>query len=552
MQPQEGYGSAVNDLLESIRLSISEEKPSDPVAFIAQKLKSAVFQVKCDAIPASYPPELGQKALTIVVLGASGDLAKKKTFPALFALFSHGLLPPHVNIVGYARTPMEAKDLRERLLAFLPAKAQPCHKDRFLQRITYFRGEYNSLDDFAGLNKHIEDLETKGKGPGNRVFYFALPPTAFVDVAKCVHEKAMPTAGWGRVVIEKPFGSDTESSNRLSAELRPLFREEQVFRIDHYLGKEMVQNLVTLRFANHVFGTVWNNRHISNVQITFKEKIGTEGRGGYFDQFGIIRDVIQNHLTQILALLAMEKPRTLNAEDIRDEKVAVLRCCLPVKLEECVLGQYGPSADGKEKGYLDDPTVPKGSNTPTFASMVVHINNDRWAGVPFIVKAGKALDAKVVLVRIQFRDEIRPFLDRTQRNELVIRAQPDEAMYLKITSKSPGMNNNLQQTELDLSYKHRYENVVLGDAYESLINEVILGNSTNFVRSDELEAAWNIYTPLLHRIAQEKIPLVTYPFGSRGPAEADDLACKMGYKRTTGYEWSTAHKEGKAAAATHS
>ena len=251
--------------------------------------------------------------------------------------------------------------------------------------------------------------------------------------------------------------------------------------------------------------------------------------------------MIQNHLTQILALIAMEKPKSLDAEAIRDEKVAVLKCVEPARLEDCVLGQYTASEDGKIPGYLEDDTVPKGSNCPTFASMALTINNDRWQGVPFIVKAGKALDSKVVLIRIQFKDEVRPYGNVVQRNELVIRAQPDESMYLKITTKSPGLGTEVHQTELDLSYKHRYDEIRLPEAYESLINEVVLGNSTNFVRSDELEAAWNIYTPLLNQIEEQKVPVTPYVAGSRGPKSADALAEKCGYKRTTGYEWAPSH-----------
>merc|ERR1711991_1250571 len=235
----------------------------------------------------------------------------------------------------------------------------------------------------------------------------------------------------------------------------------------------------------------------------------------------------------------MEKPRSLDGEHIRDKKVAALRCVAPIELENCVLGQYTAKKDGSEPGYLDDPTVPKGSNCPTFASVAMFVNNDRWDGVPFIMKAGKALDRNEVVIRVQLRDEIRPFGDQTQRNELVIRAQPDEAMYLKIMTKAPGIGQDVTMTELDLTYKERFDDVRLPDAYESLINEVIRGNATNFVRSDELDAAWRIFTPLLHKIDNGELKPTPYAFGTRGPEAADALAKRMGYVRTQQYEWAS-------------
>lgn len=538
------YNRRIDELFRDLRAKVDKDKPADPLAYLQLMLqRSEVFELPfCEVIQERVSTELKQRALTIVVLGASGDLAKKKTFPALFSLYCHGLLPLNTSIVGYARTAMSDAEYRQRISAYFPKDLTACYKDAFLALNTYCQGSYDDVTDFKKLDEHCAAREL-GKllaQPGaNRVFYLALPPTAFVGAATGIRNAAMACEGWTRVVVEKPFGRDTASSNELSRQLAALFNESQLFRIDHYLGKEMVANLTTLRFANHVFGALWSNNHIANVQITFKEMIGTEGRGGYFDNFGIIRDVIQNHLTQILALIAMEKPKTLDAEAIRDEKVAVLRCVEPATLENCVLGQY--TGNGKMPGYLEDPTVPAGSNCPTFASLALFINNDRWQGVPFIVKAGKALDSKVVLIRIQFKDEVRPFGGRVQRNELVIRAQPEEAMYLKISTKTPGMGTDVHQTELDLSYKHRYDEVRLPEAYESLINEVVQGNSTNFVRSDELEAAWKIFTPLLHKIENEKVPVTPYVAGSRGPAAADALAERWGYKRTTGYEWSPSH-----------
>lgn len=268
--------------------------------------------------------------------------------------------------------------------------------------------------------------------------------------------------GWNRIIVEKPFGKDAASSKALSDHLTSLFKEEQLYRIDHYLGKEMVQNLMTIRFGNRIFNPTWNRENISSVLISFKEPFGTKGRGGYFDEFGIIRDVMQNHLLQILSLVAMEKPVTCHPDDIRDEKVKVLKSIKSLELDDCVLGQYVGNPDGKDDdakmGYLDDPTVPAGSKTPTFALAVLQIKNERWDGVPFILRCGKALNEQKAEVRIQYRDVPGDiFGGRSKRNEMVIRVQPGEALYVKMMTKSPGITFDMEETELDLTYNHRYK-----------------------------------------------------------------------------------------------
>jgi glucose-6-phosphate 1-dehydrogenase len=549
------YTADVDNILDSLREKVLEKKPDDVFTFLsttALELQKDEKRESCERIVSKVSDEQKSRALTVIVLGASGDLAKKKTFPALFQLFCDGLLPPQVNIVGYARTKQEnvEKWKRETLAKhFTRLSERGCHVEQFLKHISYFTGSYDKVEDFKKLDEHIRKLEGEFKGPekgGDRLFYLALPPSAFAGACGSIRGGAVPqeAGGWVRVIIEKPFGHDADSSAELSKAIEPFFDESQIYRIDHYLGKEMVQNIITTRFANRIFSAIWNSNNIACVQITFKETIGTEGRGGYFDSIGIIRDVMQNHLTQILALLAMEKPRSLDAEHIRDEKVAVLKCIAPIKKEDCVLGQYTAAADGSMPGYLEDETVPKGSTCPTFAVVRLHINNDRWAGVPFILKAGKAVEQKYVAIRIQFKDEIRPYGDAAQRNELVIRAQPSEAMYMKITTKMPGLNEDLRethQTELDLSYHSRF-NVHLPDAYESLINDALRGNSTNFVRKDELDVAWRIFTPLLHQIDRGELHPIPYQAGTRGPKEADDFILESGFKFQKGYHWLAPNK----------
>eukprot|EP00796_Vickermania_ingenoplastis_P006309 gene6309-4540_t len=550
------YVADVNSILDTVRDKILDSRPANVYSFlfkVAKELQAHHENIEtCSRIIPKFPEFLTERALTIVILGASGDLAKKKTFPALFHLYCDGLLPPHTRIVGYARTKMEdvEKWKHETLKSyFTRLNERGCHVEPFLKRVSYVAGSYTDVKDFEHLEKELQKVEKEFKGSdteANRLFYLALPPTAFVDAATGIrHGTSAPgVRGWVRVVVEKPFGKDTETSAQLSHALEPLFDESQLFRIDHYLGKEMVQNILTTRFANHIFHSVWNAEHIQTVQITFKEKIGTEGRGGYFDNFGIIRDVIQNHLTQILALVAMEVPTSLDAEAIRNAKVAVLRCIEPASKElGCVLGQYTAAADGSMPGYLEDKTVPEGSRCPTFAMIRLHINNDRWRGVPFLIKAGKALEDKYVGVRIQFKDMVHPYGDASQRNELVIRAQPSESMYLKITAKTPGLQQDLRdtrQTELDLTYHSRY-NVHLPDAYESLISAALAGNTTNFVRKDELDAAWRIFTPVLHQIDRGELDPIPYPAGTRGPKEADALLLDSGFLPSTDYQWNPPH-----------
>nr|CAG8640661.1 12361_t:CDS:2 [Entrophospora candida]CAG8644559.1 6124_t:CDS:2 [Entrophospora candida] len=482
-------------------------------------------------------------ATTII---ASGDLAKKKTYPALFGLYRNGFLPARTCIVGYARTKLDLKTFHERISAFVKILNDEIRQQlsEFLKLCTYVSGQYDNDDDYKRLNKNIEDIERRDTKniAKNRIFYMALPPSVFVPVATGVRNNVYTRRGINRLIVEKPFGHDLESSRELDKALAPLWKEEETYRIDHYLGKEMVKNLLTIRFANVFFGAIWNRYSISNIQITFKEQIGTEGRGGYFDEFGIIRDVMQNHLLQILSIAAMERPVSLSAEDVRDEKVRVLRNIPPVKLDDVFLGQYSKSEDGTKLGYLDDKTVPAGSNCPTYAIAVLFINNERWEGVPFILKCGKALNEPKTEIRVQFQDVPGNVFKDASRNELVIRVQPNEAVYMKMTSKLPGLSMDTVISELDLTYKKRFSDLKIPDAYEALILDVLNGDHSNFVRNDELDAAWRIFTPILHKIENEKIKPLPYAYGSRGPAGSDEFVAKYGYKRSTQeYNWTERH-----------
>ncbi|GAB5034319.1 glucose-6-phosphate dehydrogenase [Nannochloropsis oceanica] len=483
--------------------------------------------------------------LSIVVVGASGDLAKKKTFPSLFDLYSHGYIPEHVVILGYARSHKSDEELRAQLKPFLVKHGDADKVDNFLEKIVYRSGEYNDKNAFASLHGELLEFEASQgiSNTTNRLFYFAIPPNVFLDTARSIHGTAVSPSGWTRIVVEKPFGHDYDSCERLSEGLGELFTEDHLYRIDHYLGKEMVQNLICLRFANEFLEPLWNRDHVQCVLITFKEDFGTQGRGGYFDKSGIIRDILQNHLTQVLSLVAMEPPVRVSgpghSDFVRDAKVQLLECIPSVTVDDVVLGQY--TGDEKHEGYLDDTTVPNESRTPTFCSAVVRIHNRRWDGVPFILKAGKALDDRKAEIRVQFRQppagqymfDGRPM----PPNELVIRLQPKEAIYLKTNVKAPGLRSAPLQSELDLSYHLRYPDTYNPEAYTRLLLDILRGQQSTFVRNDELLASWKIWTPLLHAIEQGKIQPIPYAYGSRGPAEADELAKKVGFVYSGRYTW---------------
>ncbi|CAN7127439.1 unnamed protein product [Brassica rapa subsp. narinosa] len=479
-----------------------------------------------------------QSTVSITVVGASGDLAKKKIFPALFALYYEGCLPEHFTIYGYARSKMTDAELRDMVSKTLTCridKRENCGEkmEEFLKRCFYHTGQYDSQEHFVTLDKKLKEHE--GGRLSNRLFYLSIPPNIFVDAVKCASSSASSISGWTRVIVEKPFGRDSKTSAALTKSLKQYLEEDQIFRIDHYLGKELVENLSVLRFSNLIFEPLWSRQYIQNVQFIFSEDFGTEGRGGYFDHYGIIRDIMQNHLLQILALFAMETPVSLDAEDIRNEKVKVLRSMRPIQLEDVVIGQYKSTTKGgvTYPGYTDDKTVPKDSLTPTFAAAALFIDNARWDGVPFLMKAGKALHTRSAEIRVQFRhvpgnlynrNSGGTNLDRTT-NELVIRVQPDEGIYLKINNKVPGLGMRLDQSNLNLLYSARYSKEI-PDAYERLLLDAIEGERRLFIRSDELDAAWALFTPLLKEIEEKKTIPEFYPYGSRGPVGAHYLAAK--------------------------
>ena len=486
----------------------------------------------------------------ITVFGASGDLSKKKTFPAIFGLFKQGeISKDECKIVGYARSKMNDEELRDRLKPFLlkqVSKESNGEKivDEFLSNVTYVQGPYDTDEGYQKLGEAYKEIEKSlNKGsPVNKLHYLALPPSVFGSVCEKIKNNIYVNEDDAKtkIIVEKPFGHDLESSRQLQKELAPLFTEDELYRIDHYLGKEMVKNLLILRFGNILFNSAWNKENIQNIQITFKEPFGTEGRGGYFNDIGIIRDVMQNHLLQVLTLLTMERPVTFDSEAVRDEKVKVLKAIAPIDHDDIIIGQYGKSEDGSKPSYLDDETVPEGSKCITFAAMNFQIRNERWDGVPIVMKAGKALDVGKVEIRIQFKPVASGMFSQIPNNELVIRIQPDEAVYLKCNMKTPGLSTTTKITDLNLTYADRYEDFWIPQAYEALIRDALIGDHSNFVRDDELDVSWALFTPLLDYLEGENAPEPTiYAYGSRGPVELNDYMHNHNYKYMHGdiYQW---------------
>lgn len=478
--------------------------------------------------------------LSIVVVGASGDLASRKIFPALFALYCQGYLPRRFNVFGFARSAMDHAAFRKHIegklaCRYVPGESCAAKMSEFLARCHYVSGQYGSSDAYLDLYGFMRQVE--GTAGADRIYYLAIPPSIFLEVAHALGGAGLvrceARGPWSRVVIEKPFGRDRESSDRLGRELAQVFTEEQTYRIDHYLGKQAVQNLLVLRFANTVFEPLWTSRTVSRVTICWKEDIGIEGRGGYFDGYGILRDVMQNHLLQVLSLVAMEPPASADAARVGDAKVAVLRAVPPLSLDDVVLGQYRGTVRGGMRipGYTEDPSVPPASLTPTYAAVRLRVNTPRWQDVPFVMTAGKGLDRRVSEVTVWFREPVRGIFAGGAAglppNHLVIRLQPDEAIELGIVNKKPGLQLELVDTNLDLRYRTAFP-VEVPDAYECLLLDVMRGDRSLFIRKDELAAAWDIFTPLLRQIEQRGVKPQQYDFGSEGPVAARDFASLAG------------------------
>ncbi len=475
----------------------------------------------------------------MVIFGATGDLSGRKLLPALYNLSKQRLLPAGFAVVGAAIDDLTDDSFRkhasEKIAEF--SRTQPIDQrvlDAFLQSCFYVKVDFGKLDDFKALQRRLTELDSTRHVSGNRMFYCATPPPTYETIVEQLKAAGM-TAGTGfhRIVVEKPFGSDLKSARELTAILQGVFHEDAVYRIDHYLGKETVQNILAFRFANSIFEPVWNSNLIDSVQITVAEEIGVEGRGAYYDKAGALRDIVQNHALQLLALVAMEPPLAFEANAVRDEKVKVLRAIRPISDEEVarwtVRGQYakGWVLGQQVPGYRDEKNIAPGSLTETFATLKLEVDNWRWANVPFYIRAGKRMPKRVTEIRIQFKRPPHMTFgpDATHEldpNAITLRIQPEEGISLRFGAKVPSAGLRIRSVTMDFQYMTAFL-VETPEAYERLLLDCMIGDPTLFTRADEVEAAWKLIDPIEAAWRDDRPQLAMYPGGTWGPPAADRL-----------------------------
>ena len=483
----------------------------------------------------------------LVLFGGTGDLAHRKVLPALYQLWRTNLLPHEFMLVAIGRRPYDDETFRADIRASLERFSRVLPIDEavwasFRERIVYHGGDFNDPDTYSRLTARLDACDTEHGTRGNRLYYLATHSSSFPEIigelgrAGLDHE--VHGAGWRRIVIEKPFGRDLESAIRLNREVGKVFRESQVYRIDHYLGKETVRNLLVFRFGNGIFEPIWNRRYVDHVQITVAESIGIENRGSFYEETGASRDFLQNHLMQLLSLVAMEPPASFDADALRDEKVKVVRAIAPLSPDEIrrdvVRGQYGRGwvAATEVPGYRDERDVDPESETETFVAARFAIDDWRWAGVPFYLRMGKRLPKRATEIAIQFRAvPHRLFTDAgadPEPNLLAMRIQPDEGILLRFGAKVPGLGIDVRAVNMDFTYGSAFS-VDSPDAYETLILDALLGDASLFTRADEVEQAWGVVTPIIDVWADSPPPeFPNYEAGSWGPPAADELLARDG------------------------
>ena len=480
----------------------------------------------------------------VVIFGASGDLTKRKLLPALFHLEQQGLLPKDFAVVGVARRDISATfaaDMQDGIIKGGGVEENDPKLAPFMERVKYFATNFDDDDGYAKLKVFLADLDTKLNTKGNRLFYLAVAPEYFADVTQRLAKQDMTKPAepsWAHVIIEKPFGTDLESAKKLNDEINAVLKEEQIFRIDHYLGKETVQNILVFRFANAMFEPIWNRNYIDHVEITAAESIGIEGRGPFYEKAGALRDVLQNHVMEVLSFVAMEPPDSFESNAVRIEKLKVWRAIEPIPVEDTVRGQYGPGTVGDEKaiGYREEERVDPNSTTETFAAMKLQIENWRWAGVPIYIRAGKRLAKRVTEVTVTFKQPPMHLFKsnnantQVQPNVLKMRIQPDEGIMLQFGAKIPGPTTNVKPVIMDFSYAEAFGKSS-ANGYERLLLDAMLGDGTLFAHRDGVEATWALMTPILEAWAKNPpTDFPNYAAGTWGPDAADALLRHDGRK----------------------
>ncbi len=494
-------------------------------------------------------PATAEDSCALVIFGASGDLAKRKLVPALWSMFQGRVLPEPFGVIGVARSEMTNEQFRTRMRDAIAefARVQPPSQkvwERFAQALFYYVGDPADPDLYLGLGDYLRRVEQERGTGGNRLFYCATPPSLYPPLVRRLGAAGLNrppegSGGWARIIIEKPFGRDLASARALNQVVASVFAEDQVYRIDHYLGKETVQNVLVFRWANGIFEPLWNRNHVDHVQITVGETIGVEARGAYYEEAGALRDMIQNHILQLLCLVAMEPPVTFDAYPVRDEKTKVMRAIRPIAPNEvervAVRGQYGPGfVEGQRVvGYRGEKGVSGESITETYAALRLEVDNWRWAGVPFFLRTGKRLAKRASEIAVQFKRTPHLVFRRNpeilaEPNLLVLRIQPNEGMSLSFGAKLPGPELRIKPVEMDFDYEHAFGGEP-PEAYERLLLDAMKGDATLYARGDWVDMAWELLGPVVDAWAvgdPNKFP--DYEAGTWGPAEADRLIEQSG------------------------
>jgi glucose-6-phosphate 1-dehydrogenase len=475
---------------------------------------------------------------TLIIFGGTGDLTRRKLMPAIFRLWQQNLMPAEFAVVGIAREELDDEEFRDRMREALGEFAKaPTEEEwtEFGQRLFFASHVFDDEIGFDGLKLQLAGIDDHFGLPGNRVYYMAVPPQVVDDIARDLHVAGLICPAdckcWCRVIVEKPFGRDLQSAQALNSELHQVFDERQIYRIDHYLGKETLQNLMVFRFGNAVWEPLWSRAHVDHVQITVSETVGVERRADYYEQSGALRDMVQSHLLQVLSLVAMEPPASYDADSVRNEKVKVLRAIRPFDVDsgDVVRGHYTAAVmAGKQvPGYREEEGVKPDSRVETFAALRVWIDNWRWAGVPFYLRTGKRLASKATEVVVRFRPAPHPVMDVHEGdaptpNALVLRIQPREGISLYFEAKLPGLSGAMRPVSMDFEYSTAFAGAESPEAYQRLLLDAMLGDATLFARRDEVEAAWTLVTPILHAWEASGEP-EPYPAGTWGPESAERM-----------------------------